>query len=249
MTAVPPGLQLSDAVIHFWTETADQKTVSALLAPLTQIGLQLRWAGSAADLPEKYFGPWVDDGHVLCWSKSWCPREQPVMDLVHSAQPHQYFLLDLDGSLPARIRAQGLAVNRTSSADARVQLQVLRFVLNRLEWAWGRQRDQATILLPAMLSIEYNGQQSKIPAKFDGLIAVGRSSHCQIQLASNYVSRMHGCFQATAEGFSYRDTSQNGTVLVQGHEEIVLHESEVLLTGRGVLHIGDQVLSFNAGAS
>ncbi len=249
MSALPPQLRLDDCQLNVWVHDNDNQAAQVLLEPLNRAGVQFKYREGPAALPGRYFGDYVDEGHVLCWSSAWLPREKVLLSLLQSAFAHQFMLLDLDATAPQRVRAQGLSVDVNTHNAARVQLQVMRFALQRLEWGWGRSDNTPTEFLPATLKLTFSGRGLQVPADFDGLIAVGRSSSCQVQLVSDYVSRLHGCFQVTAEGFSYRDMSRNGTVLVQGHEEIVLHESETLLTGAGSLRVGDQQVGFVVAAS
>lgn len=244
MADVPQVLQLGDCALNVWVDGHYRTQVEHMLAALNDTGLNFNWPGGAAELPDKYFGRLVSEGHILCWSAAWQSHQKAILTLLQSAHAHQYMLLDVDGSIPDGVRARGLTVCATSSSLAWLQLQVLRFALQRIEWTWGRGDDAATVILPAALKLRFAGQEVQVPADFDGLIAVGRGSQCQVRLPSSYVSRLHGCFQATAEGFSYRDMSQNGTVLSQGHEEMLLHETEVLLSGQGQLQMGDQSVAF-----
>ncbi|MEM9620299.1 MAG: FHA domain-containing protein [Pseudomonadota bacterium] len=241
MLEVPRDLQLGECALNVWVTAEQRPACLELLGALEQTGVRFNWPGGPAALPGKYFGDRVSEGHILCWSAGWHSHRKTLLKLLRSAQAHQYLLLDLDGSLPDEVRAGGLTV---SGVPAWVQLQVLRFALQRIEWTWGRPDDIATQVMPASLHIRFAGRQLQVPADFDGLIAAGRGSECQVQLPSSYVSRLHGCFQATVEGFSYRDMSRNGTVLLQAHEEMILHETEVLLRGQGELRMGDQLVSF-----
>lgn len=94
------------------------------------------------------------------------------------------------------------------------------------------------------LIVRYGEREFVIPAHFGGLFAIGRGASCQIVLDSSVVSRLHGCIRAGAGGFLYRDTSSNGTILLNGHDETLIQESEVPLPDAGALRIGDELLRF-----
>jgi pSer/pThr/pTyr-binding forkhead associated (FHA) protein len=88
------------------------------------------------------------------------------------------------------------------------------------------------------------GKEYVIPTDYEGLATVGRGVSCQICVDSSFASRLHGCFRCTQEQFTYRDMSSNGTTLLEGHEEVLVHDDEVPLPKHGSLRIGDTVLSF-----
>ena len=103
--------------------------------------------------------------------------------------------------------------------------------------------EDATVVLPAALVISCDEQKFLVPQDYMGLVTLGRGANCQVRLDSGVVSRLHGCFRTSSEGFHYRDLSSNGTTLLQDHEETLLHDDEVVLPARCALRIGDRVVS------
>jgi predicted component of type VI protein secretion system len=101
-----------------------------------------------------------------------------------------------------------------------------------------RIRDQALV-------VSYAGRDYVVPPDFHGLFAIGRGASCQIVVDSMIVSRLHGCIRVSDDCFAYRDTSSNGTVLLAGHDETLVHDSEVALPETGALKIGDVMLPFS----
>ena len=134
------------------------------------------------------------------------------------------------------------------SPIAKLRFDVLRWYLNCLELVTSQvlsNDDQVdTLFTPGGLQLTHAADRLLIPTDFDGLVSVGRGAHCQICLSSAFVSRLHGCFRWTNEGFSYRDMSQNGTLLQTGHEELLIKDDEVVLRRRGTLVLGDQRIDF-----
>lgn len=102
-----------------------------------------------------------------------------------------------------------------------------------------------TRVQPRALIVHHQGRDYVIPSHFGGLFAIGRGSSCQIVLDDSVVSRLHGCIRASGLDFVYRDTSSNGTILLDGHDETLIQESEVALPASGALKIGDAVLRFH----
>lgn len=105
-------------------------------------------------------------------------------------------------------------------------------------------RDADTLIHPNGLVVRCEGREYVIPSHFRGLFAIGRGPQCEIVLDSQVVSRLHGCIRATGSGFSYRDMSSNGTILLDGHDEKLLHDDEVSLPDQGALRIHDYLLAF-----
>jgi predicted component of type VI protein secretion system len=104
--------------------------------------------------------------------------------------------------------------------------------------------DERTRILPDALVLNHGGRDYIVPPDFRGLFAIGRGTSCQIVLDSPIVSRLHGCIRVARDGYSYRDTSSNGTVLMSGHDETLVHDKEVPLPEAGALKIGEVVLAF-----
>lgn len=105
---------------------------------------------------------------------------------------------------------------------------------------------EATRIQARALVLRYAERDYVVPPDFHGLFAIGRGSSCQITVQSNIVSRLHGCIRVDADGrYSYRDTSSNGTIMIDGHDETLVQEEEVLLPESGVLKIGDTLLPFS----
>jgi glycine betaine catabolism B len=108
---------------------------------------------------------------------------------------------------------------------------------------------ERTQIQPRALVVSYDGRDYVVPPDFQGLFAIGRGTSCQIVLDSRIVSRLHGCIRVTHGRYVYRDTSSNGTVVVKGHDETVVQDSEIELEESGLLRIGDTVLHFRTRVS
>lgn len=104
--------------------------------------------------------------------------------------------------------------------------------------------DQRTRIFPDALVLNHAGRDYVVPPDFNGLFAIGRGTSCQIVLDSPVVSRLHGCIRVAHGGYAYRDTSSNGTVLMSGHDETLIHDREVTLPDAGALKIGNVLLAF-----
>lgn len=73
-------------------------------------------------------------------------------------------------------------------------------------------------------------------------LTLGRSSECDIHVDVKVASRMHACIEMRDGGFVLIDDSRNGTALEPaGGTHVILHESETILTGHGVLRLGTKV--------
>ena len=117
-------------------------------------------------------------------------------------------------------------------------------VLDRTGWNRKSETD-LTRIVPSALVVVGAGKSSIIPPDFDGLVTIGRSTTCQISVASDFVSRLHGCIRCAGDHYLYRDMSTNGTVLIDGHEELLIHDDEQRLPVAGELRMGDVSLSFS----
>lgn len=104
--------------------------------------------------------------------------------------------------------------------------------------------DERTRILHGALILNHAGRDYVVPPDFRGLFAIGRGTSCQIVLDSPVVSRLHGCIRIAKDDYTYRDTSSNGTVLISGHDETLIHDREVTLPEAGSLKIGDVILAF-----
>ena len=187
---------------------------------------------------------------MFCWSSEWVGWKSDLarfMSELHDRQQH-FCLLDLDGSAPDDVKLAKRYLDTIRTPHARVQLQLLRFVLDGIERQWLTQLDDSTQIIPAALRLSFNGKEISVPPDFDGLISVGRGTSSQVRLESSYVSRLHGCFRFAAGRFTYRDMSQNGSMLIVGHEEQMLFNEEAPLQGSGWIRIGDQSISFTVAA-
>lgn len=101
-----------------------------------------------------------------------------------------------------------------------------------------------TMIQPHALVLSHAGRSYVVPPDFQGLFAIGRGASCQIVLDSSIVSRLHGCIRVANGGYRYRDTSSNGTVVINGHDETMVQEAEIELPEAGTLKIGDVLLAF-----
>lgn len=186
-----------------------------------------------------------------------CLAQGFAQQLQHSAWPayvsSSSLVVHLQPMPPANALVTSLAqlpllLAYTDSNDA-FQLRLAKALLELLDdhadalVPVAEDSDNSTRMLPASLVISYAGQEHVIPQDFRGLVTVGRGASCQICLDSSFVSRLHGCFRCHNSQFSYRDMSSNGTVLLYGHEEVLLREMEVDLPASALLRIGDIELS------
>jgi len=104
---------------------------------------------------------------------------------------------------------------------------------------------EATRMQSRALILRHAGRDYVVPPDFNGLFSIGRSNSCQITLDSSIVSRLHGCIRVTGGTYVYRDTSSNGTVIIDGHDEILVHEAEIALPDAGALKVADVMLHFS----
>ncbi len=104
-----------------------------------------------------------------------------------------------------------------------------------------------TRIAPASMTIRWDDDAFRIPPDYGGLVTVGRGSECSIRLDSDFASRLHGCIRVTPEGYAYRDMSSNGTILIHGHDEVLVKDAETLLGASGRLRIGRVELSYAVG--
>ena len=111
------------------------------------------------------------------------------------------------------------------------------------------ENDSHTLIVPRSLLVTNGTSEHLIPPDFRGLVSVGRSESCQICIDSTFASRLHGCLRTDGQLFLYRDMSTNGTLLLGGHEELLVHDEEVSLLPKGGLRIGDVVLKFAVHAT
>lgn len=101
-----------------------------------------------------------------------------------------------------------------------------------------------TLIVPRSLLVTTGTSEHLVPPDFRGFVSVGRSESCQICIDSSFASRLHGSFRSDGGRFLYRDMSTNGTLLLGGHEEVLVHDEEVDLPAKGSLRIGEIVLKF-----
>jgi hypothetical protein len=101
---------------------------------------------------------------------------------------------------------------------------------------------EETRFLPGSLAVSWSGGRVVVPVDFGGLVTVGRSPTCQVTIESSFASRLHGCIRSAAGVWLYRDMSRNGTVLYDGHEELLIQDAECELADGVELRIGDQSL-------
>ena len=99
-----------------------------------------------------------------------------------------------------------------------------------------------TRFLPESLVVTCAERTFVIPLDFRGLVTVGRSPTCQIPVPSDFASRLHGCFRVDGIRYLYRDMSRNGTLLYDGHEELLVQDTECELPENAELRIGDVIL-------
>ena len=226
------------------------KMVGALGVPVTERPLVCESDDSATGCVAFVFLSDAIDASCVDLLKQCC------LNLRQSGVPVQ--LIKLDSSEAAHGLVQNLAkevlndavedlgntiiIDAGTLSEERLQLRLAKIVLERLD-----QDDPATSLLPRSLVISYGSKTIRIPQDFGGLVTIGRGNSCDIVIESDFASRMHGCFRTNGTRFSYRDMSSNGTVLLEGHEEVLLHDTEANLSRPGALRIGGVSLNFSIG--
>lgn len=161
--------------------------------------------------------------------------------------PAEPVFIDVDGSAPSvELTAPPLARGALSPEGYRRALRATVLeTLDQTGWAVDSSTADQTRFVPASLIVSWSDQNFVIPPDFRGLVTIGRSASCQIHLDSTFASRLHGCFRYDHEHYHYRDMSTNGTVLYDGHEELLLHDEERLLPEHGELKIGDVSVVFS----
>ena len=127
--------------------------------------------------------------------------------------------------------------------------RILECLDNAVRPAATHAHDSHTLIVPRALGVTTGTSEHLIPPDFRGLVSVGRSESCQICIDSTFASRLHGCLRTDGERFLYRDMSTNGTLLLGGHEELLVHDEEVSLLEKGSLRIGDVILEFAVRAT
>lgn len=144
------------------------------------------------------------------------------------------------------IKVAGLTLEHQAVRCCQAILRALDLLLERNtshEW------DRGTELLPESLLLHCAHQTSTLPSDYGGLFTIGRGQTCQLQIDSTYASRLHGCFRVCDGAFTYRDMSSNGTRLLIGHDERIVHDEEVPLTRVGALRIGNVEINFSMTAA
>jgi hypothetical protein len=243
---------------------ADAARVSPAIGLIESLGFEVslhqltatRAAVDAAPLGDGYVGDFGRTIRVLFLSSA-CLDAGWVQQLQQSAWPaydsSSSLIVHLQPMPPGHKLVSSLAplpvlLAYTDSNDA-FQLRLAKALLELLDSQADElvpvtdEDDNLTRMLPASLVISCAGKEHVIPQDFRGLVTVGRGTSCQICLDSSFVSRLHGCFRYHNGQFSYRDMSSNGTVLLFGHEEVLVQEMEVDLPASARLRIGDMVLS------
>jgi hypothetical protein len=167
-----------------------------------------------------------------------------------AAGPVEPVFIDVDGSdPPVELTAPPLARHALTVEGYRRALRATVLeTLDQTGWAADTSTADQTRFVPASLIVSWADQSFVIPPDFRGLVTIGRSASCQIHLDSTFASRLHGCFRYDHEHYHYRDMSTNGTVLYDGHEELLLHDEERLLPEHGELKIGDVGVVFSIHA-
>ena len=114
------------------------------------------------------------------------------------------------------------------------------------ELAWRQSADITDVLsipqirraLSAVLRLTYQGQ-TVVRRRGNEALRIGRDAAGEILVQDRKASRQHFSIERKAQGFVLRDHSTNGTyVTPKGEREIVLLGDELLLTGTGVITLG-----------
>jgi hypothetical protein len=134
--------------------------------------------------------------------------------VMRNEASHSHFISVLGAAVLEELDRTGLSERLASDAD---------------ETRW----------LPGCLVVNDGRKDHVIPTDYRGLVTVGRSSTCQICVVSTFASRLHGCLRYDGQQYLYRDTSRNGTLLYDGHEEVLVQDAEIELPEDAELRIGD----------
>ena len=77
---------------------------------------------------------------------------------------------------------------------------------------------------------------------FDGAVSIGRGDNCTIPLNAQFASRLHVNLECRRGKFVLVDHSTNGTyVQFREQGEIFLRREEMILTGEGIISLGESV--------
>lgn len=228
--------------IHFCE--ADRSPAAEDAAAVAALGLAVTLssldeaapAGPALPVALMYLSARVAQDHARVWRARIEQARDAHVSLV---------VIALDDT-PPPVRLTSAPLQRHSLSRAEYLRRLLADVLESLDrTGWVDDTLMQTRLVLDALVVSQAGGQTVIPPDFRGLITVGRSATCQISVASTFASRLHGCFRRSGDHYLYRDMSTNGTILYDGHEEILLHDDERELPAVGELRIGDVTLSFS----
>jgi hypothetical protein len=252
------GFNPSDHLVLGYATEADAMRVNELLEPFRTFGFltNLRVISREEAAQELHSQNQSEKNALILLFFCSDSATTPAVSLLYSKrtlqslkQDQPFEIIELDKPTHAQEAAhtqESLAAYTMTRQQ--VQLSLLRAALQATERLTKDTRpvSNPTLVGSNALKITLSDAETEVlvPYGFSGLVTVGRSDSCQIHLNSTYVSRMHGCFRWLAMGFRYRDMSQNGTVLIQRHEEIIVHNDEVILEGSGSLRMGDFLLSF-----
>ena len=241
MTGAHPG---TDRSVHVHFCNADRAAAEADAASVAALGLPVSLVPLEKPVPAEPALPvalvYLSAEAVRQQAQSWRERFERAR-----AARVSVVVIALDDT-PPPVRLTAAPLQRCSLSRTEYLRRLLADVLEALDrTGWVDDTLGRTRLIPNALVVSGAGSHSIIPPDFRGLVTVGRSSSCQISVASTFASRLHGCFRSGGDHYLYRDMSTNGTILYDGHEEILLHDDELRLPAVGELRIGDVSLSFS----
>ena len=233
----------------------DAGRIEPHLSALRALGISLHTLALDADSERPASSGF--DLYYLSSSAMLAPCEQRLRTRLQQGTPRASLLVFLDAVELAADWDERLRPFKSlagySAASGQLMRKLTRTVLETIDEISGATiseytPEDATLMLPSALVISCDGNDFLVPQDFMGLVTLGRGANCQIRLDSSFVSRLHGCFRSSSEGFHYRDLSSNGTTLLQGHEEALLHDDEVVLPAQCALRVGDRIVSLQINA-
>lgn len=229
--------------MHLHYCRADHAAVTEDAGAIADAGLRVELAPLESLAPTFAEKPTM----VLYWSSACVRDEASFLDRIDRAHARRLpvVLVALDTtSVPPQRAGTPLYRDGASQEYLNHLLAAVLESLDRTGWGNGGDPLARTRIVPSALVVTHAGRDSVIPPDFRGLVTVGRSESCQISIDSTFASRLHGCFRSGGDHYLYRDMSTNGTVIFDGHDELLLHGDEHRLPAVGELRIGDVALTF-----
>jgi adenylate cyclase len=145
---------------------------------------------------------------------------------------------DTVGRLPIAAREQTRRLDLVPVKGKQVALSIYEVLwqegeeLTMLGTRFGLER-------PARLVLRHDGHELAIGDGGPASVTLGRDAGCEIVIADRRASRLHARIERRRDKFVLVDQSANGTwVETRGVDEVVLRREEQILSGQGVIGIG-----------